>query len=168
MGPGGCGFSTTICAAHPVWKACRQCGHLNVDVPLSVIAVTHMGHATSSSVAAGGWLHACRKCGGVVGAVAGTVTPELVGTQGMISSMGSEAGVAEVRSMAGGLPRHSERRSKQKGTGNPDAKQKHTGNQSRMQKVHLLRVSLLWRGACAHLFFFFFFFFFLRGLLIFF
>ena len=67
----------------------------------------------------------------------------------VFDGIGSWGGGGEID--GGGLPRHSERRSKQKDTGNPHEKQQHTGNQSRMQKGHLLRVSLLWRGACAHL-----------------
>ena len=73
-------------------------------LPESVIAVRQIGHATSSSVAAGGWLHACRRCGGVVGAVAGIVSAELEWARGVVFSRLSEAGVAEVRSMAGGAP----------------------------------------------------------------
>lgn len=79
-------------------------------VPESVIAVRHIGHASScSAAAAGGWALACRKCGGVVGAgkgsraLAGSESAVLGATLGVRSSMPSEAGVA-VRSMAGGCP----------------------------------------------------------------
>ena len=71
-----------------------------------------MAHASSFAAAGGGCWQACRKCGGVVGAgvamavapVVGKVSAALVGTLGMMFSMPSLLGVANVRSMLGGCP----------------------------------------------------------------